>query len=120
MVVLLELCAFDGFVSARVLRFSLTHRQSVASLTERVRGIRAAFADNFLNDYSGVKNITRLQTAIIAAVSGCGALLFVNQRRQRSRIRNRAHDHRFVASANLDVMLWQRIGGKAGGCANFV
>jgi hypothetical protein len=58
MVVLLELCAFDGFVSARVLSFSLTHRQSVACLTERVRGIRAAFADNFLNDYSGVKNIT--------------------------------------------------------------
>jgi hypothetical protein len=38
--------------------FSLTHRQSVACLTERVRGNAAAFADNFLNDYSGVKNIT--------------------------------------------------------------
>jgi hypothetical protein len=59
MVVVLELCAFDGFVSARVFSFSHTHRQSVASLTERVRGIRAAFADNFLNDYSGVKNITQ-------------------------------------------------------------
>jgi hypothetical protein len=41
------------------LSFSLTHRQSVASLTARVRGIRAAFAGNFLNDYSGVKNITQ-------------------------------------------------------------
>src|SRR4030095_10376498 len=57
MVVLLRLCAFDVFVSARV--SSLTHRQSVASLTARVRGIRVAFADNFLNDYSGVKNITQ-------------------------------------------------------------
>jgi len=59
MVVLLRLCAFDVFVSARVSSFSLTHRQSVASLTARVRGIRVAFADNFLNDYSGVKNITQ-------------------------------------------------------------
>jgi len=58
MVVLLRLCAFDVFVSARVSSFSLTHRQSVASLEMRVRGICAAFADNFLNDYSGVKNIT--------------------------------------------------------------
>jgi hypothetical protein len=32
--------------------FSLTHRQSVARVTERVRG-------NLLNDYSGVKNITQ-------------------------------------------------------------
>jgi hypothetical protein len=39
--------------------FSLTHRQSVASFTERVRGNGAALADNFLNDYSGVKNITQ-------------------------------------------------------------
>jgi hypothetical protein len=59
MVVVLELCAFDVFVSARVSSFSLTHRQSVACLTERVRGIRAAFTDNFLNDYSGVENITQ-------------------------------------------------------------
>jgi len=41
------------------LRFSLTHRQSVVRPKMRVRGIRAAFADNFLNDYSGVKNITQ-------------------------------------------------------------
>jgi hypothetical protein len=59
MVVLLELCAFDVFVLARVLSFSLTHRQSVACLTERVRGFRVSFAFNFLNDYSGVKNITQ-------------------------------------------------------------
>jgi len=59
MVVLLEQCAFDVFVLARVSSFSLTHRQSVASLTARVRGICAAFADNFLNDYSGVKNVTQ-------------------------------------------------------------
>jgi hypothetical protein len=32
--------------------FSLTHRQSVACVTERVR-------NNFLNDYSDVKNITQ-------------------------------------------------------------
>jgi hypothetical protein len=32
--------------------FSFTHRQSVARVTERVR-------DNFLNDYSDVKNITQ-------------------------------------------------------------
>ena len=32
--------------------FSFTHRQSVACVTERVR-------DNFLNDYSDVKNITQ-------------------------------------------------------------
>jgi hypothetical protein len=38
--------------------FSLTHRQSVARPKMRVRGNGAAFADNFLNDYSGVKNIT--------------------------------------------------------------
>jgi hypothetical protein len=59
MVVLLGLCAFDVFVLARVSSFSLTHRQSVASLEMRVRGNGAAFADNFLNDYSGVKNITQ-------------------------------------------------------------
>jgi hypothetical protein len=58
MVVLLRLCAFDVFVSARVSSFSLTHRQSVARLAARVRAIRAASADNFLNDYSAVKNIT--------------------------------------------------------------
>jgi hypothetical protein len=50
--VILQKCAFDDFVLARVLSFSLTHRQSVACLTERVR-------DNFLNDYSDVKNITQ-------------------------------------------------------------
>jgi hypothetical protein len=38
--------------------FSLTHRQSVVRPGMRVRGICAAFADNFLNDYSDVKNIT--------------------------------------------------------------
>jgi hypothetical protein len=48
----------DRFVAARVDRFSLTHRQSVASSNERVRANAAAFADNFLNDHSGVKNIT--------------------------------------------------------------
>jgi hypothetical protein len=52
------MCAFDVFALARVFTFSLTHRQSVACLTERVRGNSVAFADNFLNDYSGVKNIT--------------------------------------------------------------
>jgi hypothetical protein len=60
MVVLLELCAFDVFVSARVLSFSLTHRQSVVRPEMRVRENGAAFADNFLNDYSGVKNITEV------------------------------------------------------------
>jgi hypothetical protein len=58
MVVLLELCAFDVFVLARVLSFSLTHRQSVVSPEMRVRENGATFADNFLNDYSGVKDIT--------------------------------------------------------------
>jgi hypothetical protein len=53
------MCAFDVFALARVLSFSLTHRQSVACLTQRVRGNGVAFADNFLNDYSGVKNITQ-------------------------------------------------------------
>jgi hypothetical protein len=38
--------------------FSLTHRQSVVRPEMRVRENGAAFADNFLNDYSGVKNIT--------------------------------------------------------------
>jgi len=52
------MCAFDVFALARVFSFRLTHRQSVACLTERVRGNSVAFADNFLNDYSGVKNIT--------------------------------------------------------------
>jgi hypothetical protein len=59
MVVLQQACAFDFFVLARVDRFSLTHRQSVACSKARVRGIRAAFADNFLNDHSDVKNVTQ-------------------------------------------------------------
>jgi hypothetical protein len=41
------------------LSFSLTHRQSVARPQTQVRENGAAFADNFLNDYSGVKNITQ-------------------------------------------------------------
>jgi hypothetical protein len=47
------------FVLARVSSFSLTHRQSVVRPKMRVRENGAAFADNFLNDYSGVKNITQ-------------------------------------------------------------
>jgi hypothetical protein len=42
------------------LSFSLTHRQSVVRPEMRVRENGAAFADNFLNDYSGVKNITEV------------------------------------------------------------
>jgi len=38
--------------------FSLTHRQSVVRPEMRVRENGATFADNFLNDYSGVKDIT--------------------------------------------------------------
>jgi hypothetical protein len=48
----------DRFVVARVDRFSLTHRQSVVPSHARVRANTAAFIDNFLNDHSGVKNIT--------------------------------------------------------------
>jgi hypothetical protein len=44
---------------ARVLSFSLTHRQSVVRPEMRVRENGVAVADNFLNDYSGVKNITQ-------------------------------------------------------------
>jgi hypothetical protein len=51
--------AADVFVLARVLSFSLTHRQSVVRPEMRVRENGVAFADNFLNDYSGVKNITQ-------------------------------------------------------------
>jgi hypothetical protein len=51
-------CARSTFCLGAGLSFSLTHRQSVVRPEMRVRGIRAAFADNFLNDYSGVKNIT--------------------------------------------------------------
>jgi hypothetical protein len=47
-----RLCLGAGF------GFSLTHRQSVVRPEMRVRGNGAAFADNFLNDYSDVKNIT--------------------------------------------------------------
>jgi hypothetical protein len=39
--------------------FSFTHRQSVVRPEMRVRENGVAFADNFLNDYSGVKNITQ-------------------------------------------------------------
>jgi hypothetical protein len=53
------MCAVDVFVLARVLSFSLTHRQSVVCPEMRVRENGVAFADNFLNDYSGVKNITQ-------------------------------------------------------------
>jgi hypothetical protein len=51
-------CARSTFRLGAGLSFSLTHRQSVVRPKMRVRGNRAPFADNFLNDYSGVKNIT--------------------------------------------------------------
>jgi len=44
--------ARSTFCPGAGLSFNLTHRQSVACLTERVR-------DNFLNEYSDVKNITQ-------------------------------------------------------------
>jgi len=58
MVVLLELCAFDAFVLARVsasvLPIANLSRTSQSGFEETA----AASADNFLNDYSDVKNIT--------------------------------------------------------------
>jgi hypothetical protein len=51
-------CARSTFCVGAGLSFSLTHRQSVVRPEMRVRGICATFADNFLNDYSDVKNIT--------------------------------------------------------------
>jgi hypothetical protein len=48
---------------ARVDRFTLTHRPSVASLKEAVRESCSPFADNFLNEYSGVKKITQRNRA---------------------------------------------------------
>jgi hypothetical protein len=44
---------------ARVDRFSFTHSPSVAPLKEAVRESSVQFGVNFLNDYSGVKNITQ-------------------------------------------------------------
>jgi hypothetical protein len=55
MVVLLELCAFDVFVLARVSVSVLP----IANLSRTSQSGFVAFADNFLNDYSGVKNITQ-------------------------------------------------------------
>jgi hypothetical protein len=55
-----------------------------------------------------------------AAASGRDALLVLKQRQQRPRIRHRAHDHRLVASADLDIMLRQRIGGNVRIGANLV
>jgi hypothetical protein len=48
---------------ARVDRFSLTHRPSVAPLKEAVRESGPQFGDNLLNDYSGVRWITLIATA---------------------------------------------------------
>jgi hypothetical protein len=48
---------------ARVDRFSLTHRPSVAPLKEAVRESSLQLGDNFLNDYSGVKKITQRNRA---------------------------------------------------------
>jgi hypothetical protein len=48
---------------ARVDRFSLTHRPSVAPLKKAVRESSPQFGDNFLNDYSGVRWITLIATA---------------------------------------------------------
>jgi hypothetical protein len=50
--------ARSTFILARVQVFSPTHRQSVVPPQMPVRGNGAPFADNFLNDYSAVKNIT--------------------------------------------------------------
>jgi hypothetical protein len=49
---------FERFVSARVDRFSLTHRPSVARPRKRVRENCIPFEDNFLNGCSGVRKIT--------------------------------------------------------------
>jgi hypothetical protein len=50
---------------ARVDRFSSTHRTSVAPLSSGVRENSMWFGDNFLNDYSDVKNITQRCRAAI-------------------------------------------------------
>jgi hypothetical protein len=53
---------------ARVDRFSLTHRPSVASPKEAVRESCSPFGDNFLNDYSGVKKLTQRNCAAADAI----------------------------------------------------
>ena len=48
------------------------------------------------------------------------ALRSGDQRRQLPRVRNHTHGHRFVAAADRDLLLRQRIVGKAGGPADFL
>jgi hypothetical protein len=71
--------ARSTLLSGAGLSFSLTHRHSVARVTERVR-------NNFLNGYSDVKNITQAANRYTKAVSGRDASLVVDQGRQCSRI----------------------------------
>src|SRR5437763_1561983 len=49
-----------------------------------------------------------------------GNLHFANQRRQRLGVVDRPHDHRLVATADLDLLLRQDVGGDAGGGTDFV
>src|SRR5260370_8069855 len=59
---------------ARVGRFSSTHRTSVVSLRRWVRENCISFEDNFLNEYSDVKNITYFRRAAAQAATTSNSL----------------------------------------------
>ncbi|MET4404447.1 hypothetical protein ABIB89_004268 [Bradyrhizobium sp. JR3.12] len=61
----------------------------------------------------------RESTAFVAA-SRRDAFAVVNERRQLPGVRDDAHGHGFVAAADRDLLLRQRIVGKAGGAADFL
>ena len=48
------------------------------------------------------------------------AFAAIDERRQLPGVRDDTHGHGFVAAADRDLLLWQRIVGKAGGAADFL